>query len=337
MLGRPLRVGVSGHHATARGVVHQVEATEGMELTWHCQNGLETLEELLKNSPIDVFVEASSDLSLAAESALLAITYNAHLVLSDARVDQAIGLTLQAHAYENGLIVTSDAGTPPGSLATMIQEAHIMGFETLQAGQISSLNPSTQLLYEMAALANGFGFLPPEGGMTGPEICNLDEIISAFDLESYQGTPRVDFVRTANLRHGLYLIVKAKNDLNEEQINHLRACQLGDGPYFLLRRDSPLGYFETPKAILGAAAGQANLSPAYPSCEVYAQANGNSLEAALLPYSKDLVPHFLLPKETKHTGTPPTLENIPLPDSPLTQLWSEQRKIIENQASSYTK
>ena len=333
MLERPLRVGVSGAGAIAHGVALQVESTDGMELAWRCPNDLEKLTELLKTQTIDVFVEAYQDLDLAAQASQLAIDHNAHIVLTNPRVEAITGLTLQAKAYQNGIIVTSDAGTPHGNLASLIQEAHIMGFQTVQAGQICSLTPSAQLPYEMAALANGFGFLPPKGGMTGPEVNQHDDILTAFDLDSYGETTRVDFVRSSTLSPSLYLILRAKKSLTEEQTLHLKECQLGEGPYFLLTRNFPLGYFETPKAILGASAGQPILSPGYPTCEVYAQLAGRKATPTLLPYSEDLIPSLLLPKEDT-PDSPLTLENVTLPDSPLTHLWIEQREIIETQQSS---
>ena len=304
MLDIPLRVGVSGATSIAKGVAFQVAATPGMNLAWQSKGVLEDLKTKLKEEPVDVFIEACGEIATAAEASLLAIKNHAHVVLTDARVDVTVGQTLQTEAHQNGIIVTSDAGTPHGVLATMIQEAHIMGFETVQAGQASPLSEPTQVLYEMAALANGFGFLLPEGGMTGPKIASLDETINAFNLESYGETPRIDYVRGLKPGGGLYLIVKPKFDLPVEQLTHLRGCQLGNGPYYLLRRDYHLGHLETPKAILGAAAGQPILSPSYPTCDVYAsleeklysgtELKQHHLKAQLCPIDKNRIPLAVL-------------------------------------------
>lgn len=327
MLDVPLRVGVSGSASVARGVAFQVEATDGMTLAWRCESDLDELEVKFKEEPVDVFVEACGNTPDAAEASLMAIENHAHVVLTDARVDVAVGLTLQTEAQQSGIIVTSDAGTPHGVLAIMIQEAHIMGFETVQAGQISPRSTPTQFLYEMAALANGFGFLPPEGGMVGPKIEHLPEALSAFDLESYRDTPRIDFVRGPKPDGGLYLIVKPKSDLPEEQIAHLRDCQLGNGPYYLLQRNYHLGYFETPKAILGAAAGQPTLSPGYRTCDVYASLKENlssgtelkecHLEAQLSPHDQSRIPFVAILegaslKADLETGTKITFSNTVL-------------------------
>ncbi len=302
MLEMPLRIGISGSGSVSRGVEFQINQTDGMELGWRCE--ADDVEEHLKNEPVEVFVEACGHVGDAGECSLLAIENNAHVVLTDARVDVTFGLALQSEAQQRGIIVTSDAGTPHGALASMIQEAHIMGFKTVQAGQISPCGGDSQFLYEMAALANGFGFLPPPGGMTGPEVTSLKDALTAFDLESYEDTPRVDFLRLPEREGGLYLIVKPKTDLPAEQLAHLRNCHLGAGPYYLLRRDYHLGHLETSKAILGAAAGQPILSPGQPSCQIYASSRkelpagtsitGDLLEARLEPVSEALIPLILL-------------------------------------------
>lgn len=327
MLDMPLRVGLGGSGPVSRGVEFQVNLTDGMEFAWSCAP--DSVEEKLKNNPIDVFVEACGDVADAAECSLLAIENHAHVILTDARVDVAVGLTLQTEAHPHGIIVTSDSGTPHGALATMIQEAHIMGFDTMQAGQISPRCDTSRFLYEMAALANGFGFLPPSGGMTGPRIETLDKALTSFDFESYGDTPRIDFLRLPSPTEGLYLIVKPKVDLPEEQVAHLRNCQLGDGPYYLIHRPRPLGYFETPKAILGAAAGQPVLSPGYPTCQVYAtlkqdlqmgtEPSEGHLEAHLSPNDENLIPLAVLQEGAKlkidlPKGQPLTFQNTLLPE-----------------------
>ncbi len=263
----PLRVGVGGDGKVARGIEFQVKHADGMELAW--RHHPDDVESHLKSAPIDVFVEACCNVHDAAECSLLAIENHAHIVLTDARVDVAYGLPIQTEAHQNGIAVTSDIGTPHGALATMIQEAHIMGFETLQAGQISPGSEPTQFLYEMAALANGFSFAPPEGGMKGPEVDSYDEIVTAFDLENIGETPQIDFVRIASAEAGLYLIVRPRQELPKA---HLDGLLPGKGPFYLIRRSAPLGYLETPKTILAAAAGQPVLSPGYPTCNVYAVA-----------------------------------------------------------------
>lgn len=227
----------------------------------------------------------------------MAIENHAHIVLTDARVDVAYGLPIQNEAHQNGIVVTPDLGTPHGTLATMIQEAHIMGFEIVQAGQISPRSEPVQVLFEMAALSNGFSFLPPEGGMTGPEVATPAEILTAFDLEKIGDTPQIDFVRIPAAQAGLYLIVRPRHEAPGGHFAHLKPAK---EPYYLLHRAAPLAYLETPKTILGAAAGQPVLSPGYPTCNIYALANqdlksstklkSEHLKAVLAPLDPKRIP-----------------------------------------------
>jgi predicted homoserine dehydrogenase-like protein len=179
----------------------------------------------------------------------------------------------------------------------MIQEAHIMGFDILQAGQICPRSEPTQFLYEMAALANGFSYLPPEGGMTGPELATPADILTNFNPGQIGDTPQIDFVRIPGAPAGLYLVVRPRHKAPAEQFEHLKPSK---APYYFLHRPAPLGYLETPKTILGAAAGQPVLSPGYPTCNIYALAKkglptstkleNKHLKAVLAPLDPDRVP-----------------------------------------------
>ncbi len=375
-----------------RGIAFQVKTTPGMDLTWvadsdpasaanaaaladNCAHGTD-LAQLFKDHPIDVFVEATNSIGPAAEYCLLALKNHAHVVLMNAEVDLALGPLLQSRAYTEGLIVTSDAGDQHGVLATMIQEANIMGFDIVQAGNIKgfldrsatpeSILPEaekrnlsavqccaytdgTKLHIEMAVLANAFGYLPPVGGMTGPRAADVNEALTAFDLDSYDGTPRIDYLLGAEPGGGVYLIVKPKADLPEEQAFYLNYYKLGEGPYYLLYRPYHLCHLETPKAILGAAAGQAILSPSRPTCEVYAYAKRDlpagtpirhaigsaELYGLVEPLDANRIPISLLEDEThlKRDLTKDqalTFDDLDLPDSSLTRLWIEQQELLSH-------
>lgn len=306
MLDIPLRVGIAGNGKFARGVEFQVRHAEGMELVWRQEP--DDVEAYLKNQPVDAFVEACGNVHDGAECSLLAIENHAHVILTNPRVDVAYGLPIQTEAFQEGIVVTSDIGTPHGALASMIQEAHFMGFNIVQAGQISPRSEPTQLIYEMAALANGFGFLPPDGGMPGSKVGAIDDALDVFHSEKHESPPQINVIECADGRSRIYLIVTPRDEADEEQVAHLRNCQLGDGPYYLLSRNAPLGHLETPKTILGAVAGQAILSPGHPTCDVYAALaqdlpSGSELAESLLspqllPRDESLVPFVAAIEET---------------------------------------
>jgi len=381
----PLRIGLVGAGSMGLGIAFQIAATPGMTLSWAADLDPAAAEKtkapitgtdalmLMKEHPVDVFVEATNSIGDAAAYCLAALENNAHVVLMNAEVDLALGQLLHQEASARGLIVTSDAGDQHGVLASMIEEAGIMGFDIVQAGNIKgfldrnatpeSIKPEadkrnlsatqccaytdgTKLHIEMAVLANAYGFLPPEGGMTGPRAEAVQEALELFDFGSYGDTPRIDYLLGAEPGGGVYLVVCPKADLPEEQAFYLNYYKLGKGPYYLLYRPYHLCHLETPKAILGAAAGQAILSPGKRLCDVYAYAKTDLPEGSTIkhaigsaeiyglvePIDPNKVPIALLENEThlKTTLTKNqalTFENIDLPDCLLTTLWHRQQAL----------
>jgi predicted homoserine dehydrogenase-like protein len=266
----------------------------------------------------------------------------------------------------------------------MIAEADRMGFEIVQAGNIKGfldrratpsgiraeaakrrLSPTqccaytdgTKLHIEMAVLANGFGYLPPEGGMTGPRAASVHEALELFDFDSYGGLPRVDYLLGAEPNGGVYLVVQPKAALPDEQRFYLGYYKLGAGPRYVLYRPYHLCHLETPKAIFAAFAGRPILAPGQastllgghpspigPTCDVFAQAKrdlraGETIEHAIgsdacygvidrrdaagIPIVLLEAPSVLhrdVPRDTRITT-----EDLEMPDVPLTRLWRRQR------------
>ena len=258
---------------------------------------------LLADRPVDVVVEATNSIAAARGYCLAALESGAHVVLMNAEVDLAHGPELARTAAERGVVVTSDAGDQHGVLASLIAEAGLMGFRIVQAGNIKGflnrratpdsirheaekrkLSPvqccaytdGTKLHIEMAVLANALGYLPPEGGMTGPPADRVEEALRLFDFDSYGETPRVDYLLGAEPGGGVYLVVTPEPGMPGEQSFYLSYYKLHSSPcgrYHLLYRPYHLCHLETPKAILAAAAGQAILAPPREKiCDVYAYA-----------------------------------------------------------------
>ena len=315
--GNRLRIGLAGAGAMGRGIAMQVGVTPGMELSWvvDCNDAAAeeavrlagtgtvytSVAEALEADEVNVFVEATNSIAAAADYCLAAIEASADVVLMNAEVDLAVGAALNEAATEAGVVVTSDAGDQHGVLATMIDEAELMGFEIVQAGNIKGFldeaatpesirieaekrklsaqqccayTDGTKLHIEMAVLANGYGYLPPDGGMKGPRAESVHEALSAFDLDSYNNQARIDYLLGAEPGGGVYLIVKKCDKLPEDQDFLLNYYKLGDGPYYLLYRPYHLCHLETPRAIAQVALdGQAVLSPRHGRLtDVYAYA-----------------------------------------------------------------
>lgn len=328
---------------------------------------------MLNDHPIDVLVEATNAIGAAAEYCLAAIEKGVHLVLMNAEVDLALRPLLEHKAKEKGVCVTSDAGDQHGVLAVMIEEAKEMAFDIVQAGNIKgfldqSATPQsieleakkrnlsatqccaytdgTKLHIEMALLANAYGFLPPEGGMTGPKASHVQEALEKFDFESYKEIPRIEYLLGAEPGGGVYLVVKPQRNLPPEQAFYLNYYKLGSGPYYLLYRPYHLCHLETPKAIKRAMEGRPLLSFHQTRCEVYAHAKcklieGDNISHAIgskecygiaAPYDAELVPITLLEhgvelKNTIPPHTPIRWEDVLISDSKVFRYWKEQRAL----------
>lgn len=378
-----------------RGISFQVHSTPGLELTWACDQdesaakqaaalatGAHTssdFQDLIANHPIDVLVEATNSIGAAAEYCLSAFEHQAHVVLMNAEVDLALGPLLQHRAQQAGVTVTSDAGDQHGVLASLIQEAELMGFDIVQAGNIKgfldrSATPEsikaeadkrnlsatqccaytdgTKLHIEMAVLANALGYLPPEGGMTGPRAKDVQEALQLFDFSNYGNTPRIDYLLGAEPGGGVYLIVRPKKELPPEQAFYLNYYKLGNGPEYLLYRPYHLCHLETPKAIFAATAQQPLLSQTRQTCEVYTYAKrdlpaGTPIQHAIgsaecyglvEPLNPQRIPISLLEEGTilkspisKDQAL--TSEHLELPNCRLTTLWHEQQSLLSSSAT----
>ena len=145
----PITVGLVGAGAMGMGIVHQINITPGMKLLWVADQHLDVAEkaaalsdgcaagtdakELLKSSPVDVFIESTNSIQSALEYCETAIENKSHVVLMNAEVDLAFGPYLTKLASDHGVIITSDAGDQHGVLASMIEEITLWGFEIVQA------------------------------------------------------------------------------------------------------------------------------------------------------------------------------------------------------------
>ncbi len=273
-------------------------------------------QRLLSDHPIDVLVEATNSIEPAAQYCSTALDHGAHIVLMNAEVDLAHGTDLAAQAAKKNLTLSSDAGDQHGVLAAMIAEADLMGFDIVQAGNIKgfldrdatpesikheaekrNLSPTqccaytdgTKLHIEMAVLANALGYLPPAQGMTGPHAAHVKQALTLFDFNSYDDTPRIDYLLGAEPGGGVYLIVKTKKSLPPEQAFYLNYYKLPTSPcqkYHLLYRPYHLCHLETPKAILAVAANRPILSPRpQKTCEVYAYAKRDLPAGSVLAHA----------------------------------------------------
>ena len=378
-----------------RGVALQIANTSDLSISWIADHNLEAAKtaadlsghpkvhhdalSLLKDHPVDVLVECTNCIGPAADYCLAAFENKTHVVLMNAEVDLALGPLLNQKAQEAGVTITSDAGDQHGVLASLIQEAALMGFDIVQAGNIkgfldrsatpASIKPEadkrklsatqccaytdgTKLHIEMAVLANALGYLPPEGGMTGPRAQHVQEALNLFDFSNYGNTPRIDYILGAEPGGGVYLIVRPKKELPAEQAFYLNYYKLGSGPEYLLYRPYHLCHLETPKAILAAVSGHPLLAQTRQTCDVYAYAKTDLPEGASIrhaigsaecyglvePLNPDRIPISLLEdtsvlKQAVPKDQPLTSSDLDLPENTLTSLWRQQRELLSQSTS----
>jgi predicted homoserine dehydrogenase-like protein len=291
----PITVGLVGIGAMGMGIAHQINLTPGMKLVWVADKILEKAEkaasitagciagsnanELLKNLPVDVFVESTNSIQSALEYCETAILNKSHVVLMNAEVDLAFGPYLSKLASDHGVVVTSDAGDQHGVLASMIEEITIWGFDIVQAGNIKgflnreatieslaheaslrNLDPSqccaytdgTKLNIEMAIIANAYGYLPLQDGMTGPRAKNVAETLSIFDFNTHPKEGVIDYILGAEPGGGVYVIAQCDHPLQVPYLHYYKLLKSEQGSFYLFYRPYHLCHLETPKAIFKA-------------------------------------------------------------------------------------
>lgn len=289
-VGKTIKVGLVGAGAMGLGIAHQLRITPGMELSWVADLNSEhsakaakvgggaatgvDATQLLKESPVDVFVEATNSIKSALEYCEAALENGAHVVLMNAEVDLAFGVHLKALADEKGLVVTSDAGDQHGVLSQMIEEISLWGFQIIQAGNIKgflrrdatvssllgeaqkrNLNPiqccaytdGSKLNIEMALLGNAYGYLPTQVGMTGPRVENVTEVLENFDFSLVGEEGAIDYILGAEPGGGVYVVGKCEEEFQHPYLTYYKLAE--KPPYYLFYRPYHLCHLETPHAI----------------------------------------------------------------------------------------
>lgn len=288
--GKSIKVGLVGAGAMGLGIAHQLRITPGMELSWvadideekcaeaaRVAGGVLTgnsVAELVVESPVDVFVEATNTIKEALRYCEAALESGAHVVLMNAEVDLAFGVYLKVLADKKGLVVTSDAGDQHGVLSKMLEEISLWGFQIIQAGNIKgflkrdatvesliheaqkrNLNPiqccaytdGSKLNIEMALLGNAYGYLPTEVGMTGPRLDSVTEVLENFDFSKVGEEGSLDYILGAEPGGGVYVVGKCEEEFQHPYLTYYKLEE--KPPYYLFYRPYHLCHLETPHAI----------------------------------------------------------------------------------------
>lgn len=335
-----------------------------------------------KAAPCDVLVEATNCIGQAADYCLEAIARRAHVVLMNAEVDLVLGPLLQAEAARAGVVVTSDAGDQPGVLMRMLDEIRMWAFDLVQAGNIKgflnryataeslaleakkrNLNPvqccaysdGSKLNIEMALVANATGLIPSQPGMQGPRCARVEDVLTLFDFDAYDGVGRVDYILGAQPGGGVYVVGRCDDEFQKHYLWYYKLH--GRHPYYLFYRPYHLCHLETPRAIaLAALWGKPVMTPRLGRvADVYAYAKqdlpagriighgiGSDEVYGMIDRAADAdaagrLPQGLLESESGESkprlaravkkDAPLCYDDVELPDSRVRQLFERQRRL----------
>lgn len=220
-----------------------------------------------------IILEMTGTVVHGTEIGLKALNAGKHLITMNPELQVTVGSKLKKIADEKGLVITDVFGDQPGSLARLINNAKLMGFEILMAGnmkrymdrsatqqqmqpwaddkglavrQTVSFTDGTKQSIEMTLVANYFGLKPFKRGMIGIETNDIKEILTKMNWENHPQEGIVDFAIGQNLFPGVFVVTKHKD---KHQQQYLRYLGLGDGPRYVLFEPYHLCHLEVIQTI----------------------------------------------------------------------------------------
>jgi predicted homoserine dehydrogenase-like protein len=233
---------------------------------------------LLCRAPdIEVILEVTGEVEVAAHVVMAAIDHGKHIVLVNAEVDATIGPILKRYADRAGVVLTNADGDEPGVTMNLFRFVKAIGYRPLMAGNIKGFldhhrNPDTQrgfaeqhgqrpkmvtsfadgtkLAMEGAVLSNGTGLRIGSRGMDGHKCDHVRDVLDLYPAQDLLDGPRVDYVLGAEPGSGGFVV--GYNDDPAKQA-YMRYFKMGDGPLYVFYRPFHLTHLETPLSIARAA------------------------------------------------------------------------------------
>lgn len=216
----------------------------------------------------DLIVECSGDPIHAADVVAAAVAAGRPVVTMNAEFHVTAG-----SAFTGGVVVTDAEGDQPGSLAALAEETRMAGFEPLVYGSLkgfldhlpspesmkywaqrqgisvpmtTSFTDGTKLQIEQALVCNGLGATIASRGMVGPAESDLEIVARKLvPLARAVSRPIADYAVSLDFPHGVFIVA----DHDPQQQAALRYLKLGEGPHYLLVRQSILAHLEIIKTI----------------------------------------------------------------------------------------
>ncbi len=213
---------------------------------------------LIKSYPSHAVMEVTGTVAYGTEVALRAIAAGKHIITMNPELQATVGSELMALADKAGVVITDVTGDQPGSLARLIGQSKLMGFNVLLAGnmkrylnyhakqdemqnwaddkglsvrQTVSFTDGTKQSIEMTLVANYFGMDITQFGMRGPEVEEVQDVLKTFQWSKLPSGGIVDYVIGRKLFPGIFVVAEHP-DANQQK--YLRYLGLGEGPRYVL-------------------------------------------------------------------------------------------------------
>ncbi len=222
---------------------------------------------------IDVLVEATGTIEVAARVVLDAFRHRKHVVLVNAELDSLLGPILKVKADEAGVVVTHTDGEEPGVAMSLVRYLRALGLRPVAAGNIkgmvdyyrtpdtqrgfaekhqldvrkvTSFADATKLSMETTILANATGFRVGRRGMYGPSCTHVREIANLLSAHEMLEAGLVDYAVGAAPHTGAFVVVYEDSPLKKLQLAYYK---LGDGPFYVFYTPYHLPHIQIAAAI----------------------------------------------------------------------------------------
>lgn len=313
-MSKKVAVGIIGSGYIAKGLVLALERCEDLAVHWvltrssRKDRGDFPRPSLLTNDisnltkDCEIIVECSGDPIHAAETITEVFAHNLPVVTMDSEFHVTCGSYFADRGY-----LTESEGDQPGCLAALHNEAIAMGFKPLVYGNIKNFlnkNPlledvrlwsgklhisereiistmdGTKVHFELALVANGLG-ATVTSDLAGMKCDTIENgAFGLVHLAKAKGRPISGFVLRANSPKGVFIVATH----HPEQLAALKWYGLGDGPFYLLRRNFHLCHLEVAKTLRNVLKGDPPLlnNSKKPTVQVFAIARQPILEGQLI-------------------------------------------------------
>lgn len=275
----PMRIGVSGTGFIAQGFfrVLQIQKEYILSKVLTRSKHLNRFEPFLNflTDSIDDFIE-NSDLIIECSGDVIHATNVVHGAMQRQKpvvtMNAEFQVTVGSYFCDKGLLTEAE-GDQPGSLAALIEEARVMGFNPIVYGnikgflnhtpseeemkywsdynkislsQVTSFTDGTKLQIEQALIANGFGASIIQKGLLGPTSHSFEEAALLFgQFAKNKNCIISDYILNPSLPAGVFLV--AEHPFEKPDV--LRYFKLGKGPFYTLIKPYHLCHLEIMKTV----------------------------------------------------------------------------------------